>query len=92
MPAYCKDDTPNVGWNDIPAEDKDAAMVHAYDVVVDFMHHLMNLFRFFGHAFSVPNFEQAVLGGTDADRSDPIFVGKRVTRFTDFTFFHDLRS
>merc|ERR1719353_2488277 len=29
LPAYCKDDTPNVGWNDIPAEDKDAAMVYA---------------------------------------------------------------
>merc|ERR1719353_1920294 len=29
LPAYCKDDTPNVGWDDIPAEDKDAAMVYA---------------------------------------------------------------
>ena len=29
MPAYCKDDTPNACWDDIPAEDKDAAMVYA---------------------------------------------------------------
>ena len=29
MPAYCKDDTPNACYNDIPAEDKEAAMVYA---------------------------------------------------------------
>ena len=29
MPAYCKDDTPNACWDDIPAEDKEAAMVYA---------------------------------------------------------------
>merc|ERR1719324_870961 len=29
LPAYCKDDTPNACWNDIPAEDKDAAMMYA---------------------------------------------------------------
>ena len=27
LPAYCKDDTPNACWDDIPAEDKEAAMV-----------------------------------------------------------------
>jgi hypothetical protein len=26
LPAYCKDDTPNACWNDIPEEDKKAAM------------------------------------------------------------------
>merc|ERR1719313_1049265 len=25
LPAYCKDDTPNASWNDIPAEDKEVA-------------------------------------------------------------------
>ena len=29
MPAYCKSDTPNACWDDIPAEDKAAAMVYA---------------------------------------------------------------
>merc|ERR1719310_1144599 len=29
LPAYCKDDTPTACWNDIPAEDKDAAMMYA---------------------------------------------------------------
>ena len=29
MPAYCKDDTPNACWDDIPAEDKEAAMGYA---------------------------------------------------------------
>ena len=29
LPAYCKDDTPNACWDDIPAEDKEAAMVYA---------------------------------------------------------------
>ena len=40
MPAYCKDDTPNACWNDIPAEDKDAAMVYAKlmgDVALDIL-------------------------------------------------------
>jgi hypothetical protein len=26
LPAYCKDDTPNACWDDIPAEDKEAAL------------------------------------------------------------------
>ena len=29
MPAYCKDDTPNVGWKDIPAADQEEAMMYA---------------------------------------------------------------
>merc|ERR1712185_131410 len=29
LPAYCKDDTPNACWDDIPAEDKAAAMMYA---------------------------------------------------------------
>merc|ERR1719194_97225 len=29
LPAYCKDDTPNACWDDIPAEDKEAAMGYA---------------------------------------------------------------
>jgi hypothetical protein len=29
LPAYCKDDTPTACWNDIPAEDKVAAMEYA---------------------------------------------------------------
>ena len=29
LPAYCKDDTPTACWDDIPAEDKDAAMMYA---------------------------------------------------------------
>ena len=29
MPAYCKDDTPNACYNDIPAEDKEAAAGYA---------------------------------------------------------------
>ena len=29
LPAYCKEDTPNACWDDIPAEDKEAAMVYA---------------------------------------------------------------
>ena len=40
MPAYCKSDTPNACWNDIPAEDKDAAMMYAKlmgDVALDIL-------------------------------------------------------
>jgi hypothetical protein len=29
LPAYCKDDTPNACYDDIPAEDKEAAMGYA---------------------------------------------------------------
>ena len=29
LPAYCKDDTPNASWNDIPEEDKKEAMGYA---------------------------------------------------------------
>ena len=29
LPAYCKDDTPNACYDDIPAEDKAAAMGYA---------------------------------------------------------------
>merc|ERR1719272_454543 len=28
LPAYCKDDTPDASWNDIPAADKEEAMVY----------------------------------------------------------------
>jgi hypothetical protein len=28
LPAYCKDDTPSACWNDIPEEDKKAAMAY----------------------------------------------------------------
>merc|ERR1719301_8070 len=40
LPAYCKDDTPNACWNDIPAEDKEAAMMYAKlmgDVALDIL-------------------------------------------------------
>ena len=28
LPAYCKDDTPNANWDDIPAADKEEAMLY----------------------------------------------------------------
>jgi hypothetical protein len=40
LPAYCKDDTPNACWDDIPAEDKEAAMDYAKkmgDVALDIL-------------------------------------------------------
>jgi hypothetical protein len=40
LPAYCKDDTPNACYDDIPAEDKEAAAGYAKlmgDVALDIL-------------------------------------------------------